>query len=488
MTSGGSSELRRGTAVTLLGQGVGLLVSMASIVVLSRLLVPADFGVVAMVSVVSTLGVIIRDLGLSLSALRAPVLSHYQASNLFWANAALSLVASAAVAFSGPLLANIYHDPRVVAITPVMALSTLLGGLQAQVQVQLARSQRFGTLAAIDVTANVIALVAAIVAALAGLSYWALVIQNVVAIGVMAVLKFLLARWIPSAPRRGHGTKPLLISGLDYSATTVVNFFSDSAPAFMIGVNMDATDVGLYGRADQLIRMPLKLVTPLVNVTVPGLNAARNAGERIEESLVRIQSTVGFTFAVILVPVAAASPTLFSLILGSDWRAAAPVSRALTLGGIALALGQVNYWAFLLLGQSRDLLKYNLVVKPMTVGCIVAGSFLSLFATAGAISVAALFSWLIGVVWLARTTGIESRAFLLSGLRTLGAAAVALVAGSAASFLAPDINVLQVLIPFSVALLVYLGILSAFPAGRSEIRSFIGLLGRFLTKRGQRRG
>lgn len=137
MSSSVLAEGARGGRVTIIGQLGKALVQLVSVVLLSRLLSPDDFGLIAMVTVVVALGDLLRDFGLSTSGLQARKLSDVQASNLFWANTLLGFMAAGLMALITPVLVLIYDEHRLWAIAPVLAVSLLLNGLQSQLQVKL---------------------------------------------------------------------------------------------------------------------------------------------------------------------------------------------------------------------------------------------------------------------------------------------------------------------------------------------------------------
>lgn len=470
---GNMRGLRGGSAVTIAGQMANILISLASVVILARLLDPTDFGLVAMVGVVSTLGTILRDLGLSVATLKAPTLSNQLASNAFWLNVTMSGMATALIAASGTLLATIYQEPRLVTITPFLAFTTLLGGLQAQIQVQLSRAKRFGAQALISVSSAFVGLCVAIACALLGFGYWSLVAQTLTVSFIELILKAMVARWRPLRPRRAEGSGELMKSGFELTGTTVVNYFADNAATFSVGVNMNAADVGIFGKADQLIRMPLKLVIPLVRVVLPTLNETRSKGGDIEKALLRVQGMVGVAFAMLIVPLAASAPALFPFVLGSEWEASGHAAVFLAVGGIALALGQVNYWAFLLEAGSRRLLQFNLVAKPLSAVVIVAGSFFSVNATAVGSSIGLSLIWVLGVLWLKRSCGFGGRTYLVNGAVTLGSAACGILAGTLTTTLVQGNLALEILVPMCVSLAVMLGVCSLSPTGRRELRDIM---------------
>lgn len=185
----------RGGGITLIGQAIRMAVQLASVAILSRLLSPHDFGLIAMVTVFMTLADLLRDFGMPSAALQAKDLSHQQASNMFWASTALGALSCGILVACTPLIVMLYDEPRLGRVVPALALTTLISGVQAQIQVQLARGLRFTILAVSSVLAPTVGLVVAIISALNGLGYWALVLQN--------------PRWPPCSPPSSRRERPV---------------------------------------------------------------------------------------------------------------------------------------------------------------------------------------------------------------------------------------------------------------------------------------
>jgi PST family polysaccharide transporter len=165
----------RGGVLTLTSQGAQFVMQSVSTVVLARLLTPADFGLVAMVVAITGLGQAFADLGLSEATIQHPDINHDQVSNLFWVNVAIGLGLTILTASLGPLLAWFYHEPRLRAITYVVSVTFLIGGLRVQHDALLQRNMRFLALAIRDISAYAVAVPVAIVLALRGAGYWAIV-------------------------------------------------------------------------------------------------------------------------------------------------------------------------------------------------------------------------------------------------------------------------------------------------------------------------
>src|SRR6266850_2987771 len=122
----------RGALVSTFARATTFLLRIGSMVVLARLLVPADFGLVGMVTACTGFLGLFGDLGLSIVAVQRTSISREQNSTLFWINLAVGGTLAAVCAALAPILTNFYHEPRLFWLTVVNGAGFLLGGAAAQ--------------------------------------------------------------------------------------------------------------------------------------------------------------------------------------------------------------------------------------------------------------------------------------------------------------------------------------------------------------------
>ena len=184
--------------VALSGQWGRYGLQLLALVVFSRLLSPADFGLVAMVTGVIGVAYVIGDFGLSLAALQATQLTAHQKTNLFWCNSGIGLVVAALMCVVAHPLAEFYGDARVAAITVALATVFLVNGIAVQFRTELNRELRFGVIATADLFGQAAGFTIALVGVLVGWwSYWALVAMQVIAAVITSTIIMARARWWP---------------------------------------------------------------------------------------------------------------------------------------------------------------------------------------------------------------------------------------------------------------------------------------------------
>ena len=166
-------------AVTGAAQGAQFLLNLAYIMVLARLLVPQDFGLVAMVTTVTGFLRIFQDAGLSTATVQRQEITHAQVSNLFWVNVGRGRCHYSVRGRLAPVIAWFYHEPRLIGITLVLSITFLLASSTVQHVALLNRQMRFGVIAVIDVISMLAGYLTGIGMALWKYGYWSLVVANV---------------------------------------------------------------------------------------------------------------------------------------------------------------------------------------------------------------------------------------------------------------------------------------------------------------------
>ena len=145
----------RGAAATLSAAALSLPLRMVSTIVLARMLMPADFGVVAMVTTFSLLLQSFGTSGFSEAVIQRKEMNRYLASNLFWVTNAIGLILTLGFAASGPLLAHFFRNPLVTRVTIGISIAIFFGGAATIHLALLRRAMRFASVSANEMIALV---------------------------------------------------------------------------------------------------------------------------------------------------------------------------------------------------------------------------------------------------------------------------------------------------------------------------------------------
>jgi O-antigen/teichoic acid export membrane protein len=364
----------RGGLVTLTSQGTQFLMQTVSTVVLARLLVPAEFGMVAMVTAITGLASAFADLGLSEATIQRKEITHDQVSALFWINVAVGLGLMLVTAALAPVLSRFYREPRLVDITLLLSVTFLIGGLRVQPDALLKRQMRFSSLAIRDVASYALAVPIAIAMALRGAGYWALVALPLMLNLTQMALSWLMVKWRPGLPRRDANVGSMVVFGGNVAASYLIFNLNRNADNVLIGWYWGAAPLGLYSRAYNLLMLPVRqLSAPAASVAVPAFSKLQGDPERFARYYLRATSLIMWISAPLFGFLFVAAEPVIILILGARWREAVPVFQILVISALGQMLLESTVWLLVSRGQSQRLLKLLLIISPVIVASFVIG-------------------------------------------------------------------------------------------------------------------
>src|SRR5271157_460303 len=388
----------RGGLLTLTSQGTTFVVQSVATVVLARLLMPADFGLVAMVTAITGLGQAFSDLGLSEATIQREEISHEQVSTLFWINVAIGLGLMLITMGLAPVLVWFYHEPRLKNLTIVLSLTFLIGGLKVQHNALLQRQMRFASMAIRDLVAYALTVATVIVMALRGAGYWALVAFPLTFNSTIVALTWLMVRWVPGLPRRGAKVGSLVAFGGNVAGSYLINYLNRNMDNVLIGWYWGASPLGFYSRAWNLLLRPVnQLNAPLSTILVPSLSRLQNDPERFARYYLRVANLLMWIVAPLFGFLFVGAEPVIILVLGNKWRAVAPVFQFLSI----TALGQVLYgptmWLFVCRGQSGRMMKLLLILTPIVIVSYAIGLPFGIkgVALSGSLVFIAIFPWIL---------------------------------------------------------------------------------------------
>jgi len=420
----------RGGLVAVFGQGLALVLQTGTAMVLARLLSPEDFGLQGMVFAVSGFLGLFTEAGLGVASVQRQALTHEQTSTLFWINVAVGVLLATAAAAMAPVLVIFFKEPRLLAITIASAAAFLFNGLAVQHRALLNRSMRFVTVAKVDLLAFAISAGIGVSMAALGCGYWALV-GMAIGVPMVAAAAFWIAMpWRPGRPRRGTGVRSLLQVGGTVTLQSLVVYLAYNMEKILLGRFWGAEALGLYGRAYQLVNMPMhQLHSSLGNVAFPALSRAQGDAERVRRAFLKSYSVVVSVTIPLTISFALFAEEIVGLLLGPKWMGAAAVLRLLAPTFLVVALIDPFGWFLMATGRAGRNLGISLLIAPVVVLGVVAGLRHGPPGVALGFSTAMVLL-LVPIIALAkRGTGMTARDYWNALKRPLASGALAGVAG-----------------------------------------------------------
>lgn len=474
----------RGTAMTMLGQAARFVVQTASTIILARLLAPDDYGLVAMVTAVTGLIMVFKDLGLSTATVQKGQVNHEQISTLFWINVGISIIAMLVTAALAPAIAWFYDEPRLIWIGLALSTSFLFVGLSVQHQALLRRQMRFAAIVTRDTAAMLIGAGLAIVLAWKGAVYWALVAMQVGTAASGTIMLWLVCKWRPGWPVRRAGIRSMLHFGLDITGFQVVNYFARNADKILLGRFHGPSVTGLYSRAYSLFMLPIRQIrAPLTAVAVPALSHLQNEPIRYARYYYKLVSVLAFLTMPLAGFLFVCSESIIRLLLGEKWMDANVIFKILAAAGFIQAVETTWGLTIISLGLGRRYLKIGILRSVFFVLAFAVGVPWGACGVAIAYVIAEYLIMVPSLWYSFRKTHVSVPGFFKAILRP----AVTSLIATAIMFLAfkfllanqPDIIVVGGC--FGIGVLAYLLALVLMPGGKrilSEYAAYTFLLAR----------
>ncbi|NTZ42133.1 lipopolysaccharide biosynthesis protein [Altererythrobacter sp. SALINAS58] len=371
------------SAVNILSTALGFV----STLVLARLLVPEDFGIVAIAVSIAGIAETLTHLSLSQALLQNKNPEEHHFDTAWTLGLARSvLIGLAFVAVSEPL-AQLYGDARLTPVILVLAMSTALGGLASPRTVVFERNLVFWHRFVLDTISRIIGFAVSLTIALVYESYWALVLGVISSQISRVALSYVLAPYVPKLGLKG--CKALISFSGWMTAAGWIGALNSKSDALILGAFVSPTLLGFYSMGERVVAMTSSgLIQPVGQLLFPAFSRIQDDRKRLNDAYLRSQALI----CMLAFPAGAglswlADPAI-TLALGEKWSAAIPIVQVFAITSALLTIQHSQPLA-MALGQTKAVfarhLRIFLVRMPLYLGGILMGEATAVGALMGAV-------------------------------------------------------------------------------------------------------
>ena len=346
--------------------------SVVTTIALARLLLPSDFGIVALGTLAMTLMSLFSGMGLGSALVLRQDLDRRAQGTVFTLLLVSAAAAAVLLAALSPLIAKVFDEPRLTSVLIAMAGVVVLGGVcwfyESVLQRELEFRKRFLTQLARTIAYAAVTLSLAAL----GAGVWSLVAGQLAQFAAYALALFVVAPY-RVRPRFNRSTaREAVATGGGFMLQGGAAFLQQNADYLAIGRTLGTSELGLYSMAYQQAELPaLAIADPMATVTFPAFARMRERGEDILPaflSSLRLVTLAGAPFAVIL---SAAAEPLTEALLGDRWLPMVGALAVLGVRGIVRPLETTFGWLLNSIGKANLLALVSLGSLPP----LVAGVF-----------------------------------------------------------------------------------------------------------------
>ena len=341
-------------------QGVTFVVSL----VLARILGPEVYGVLALVTVFTTILQVFVDSGLGTALIQKKDADDLDFSSVFFFNLGFSLLLYLLMFFAAPWIAAFYRMPTLRPVVRVLSLAIVISAVKNVQQAYVSRNMLFRKFFFSTLGGTLAAAVIGIGMAILGFGVWALVAQYLVNAAIDTLILWLTVHWRPQRRFSFSRLKELLSFGWKLLGESLFNTFYANVRSLVIGKLYSPSELAFYNKAFQLPQMlAFNVDTSLDSVLLPTMSQRQEDHSEVLR-LTRLFIQVGtYIMMPAMLGLALCAVPAIRLLLGSKWLPSAPFMQLFCVSYAFYTMATANYNAYKALGRSDLFLRVSMISK-----------------------------------------------------------------------------------------------------------------------------
>lgn len=341
-------------------QGVNLIVS----IVLARILMPEDYGIVALVTIFITISNVFIESGLPTALIQKKDADDLDFSSVFYFNIMISIVLYLIIFIASPLIAKFYNNMQLIPVLRVLSISVLIAGVKSVQHAYVSRKMIFKKFFISTSIGTIGSAIVGVWMAYNGYGVWALVTQQLLNTTVDTIMLWITVKWRPIFKFSFERLKNLYKYGWKMLCSGLIDAVYNELYGLAIGKIYTSEQLAYYNKANQFP----KLITVNVNgsissVMLPALSNEQDNKEKIKSMMRRTIKTSSFLLFPLMFGLAAVAEPLVKLILTDKWLPAVPLMQLLCISYALWPIHTVNLQAISAMGRSDIFLKLEIIKK-----------------------------------------------------------------------------------------------------------------------------
>lgn len=334
-------------------------------IILARILMPEDFGLIALLVVFISIGQLLMDGGMTSSLIRTVNPTQKDYSTVFITNMIVSLVVYVLVYFSAPLVGDFYEQKVLVDLLRVYASTFIIRAFIAVHLAKLTKEMDFKSQARLQIPSTLIGAFVGVSMAYNGYGVWSLVGLNLSQAIFHSLQVWIFVKWRPSFVFDWTCFKYHFNFGYKMTLSGLLNTVYLNIYTLVIGKFYSPLQTGYFNQAEKLrIFPPTQISSVIVKVTYPLLSNITNEDE-LRQTYIRFMKIVFSLIVPVMMFLIVSAEDIFLILLGEKWLPAVPYFQILSLGSIIYPIGDYNVNILKVKGKSDVFLKLEILKKAI---------------------------------------------------------------------------------------------------------------------------
>lgn len=341
-------------------------------IILARLLLPEDFGVIGMITVFISLSQSIIDSGFSNALIRERKPSQKDYSTVFYFNLLASIIMYIVLFISANGISIFFNEPRLVGMLRVLGIVVIINSFGIIQRTMLTKKIDFKRQTKISFISSIISGIFAIILAYLGFGVWSLVFQNLVMQLIQSILLILMNKWKPSLVFSIKSFRKLFSFGWRILVSGLIDTLYNNLYYLIIGKAFSSNDLGYYTNAQKFRDTATQSLTSSIQkVSYPVLSDINDDEEKLKYGFKKIIRNSAFVIFPIMMGLIAVANPLINLIFGEKWSNSIVYFQVLCLSGMLFPLHSINLNILQVKGRSDLFLRLEIIKKLIGLALVV---------------------------------------------------------------------------------------------------------------------
>lgn len=349
-------------------KGISMIVS----IILARILLPSDYGVISLTQIFLNLSDILIDGGFSTSLIRKKEVDDEDYSSVLIVSFSIAAILYVIFFASAPFVANYYSEPLFSPVLRVLGLTLFIQAFTSTREAIVNRNMQFKVLCFCNITGSTISGIIGIALAYLGFGVWSLVVQRLLQTALVTGLLLLKVRFRIKWSFNVKKIKEILKFSIGVVSASLVYFVGNNMYSAVIGKQFSVTDLGYYGKGVQLPeQISLYTFSGISSALLPTISSSQNDIHRVKHVIRKVTAFTAFIIFPLMMGLALASNELIIILFTNKWLPAAPVMIGYCIYYSGMPFTLINSQVYYALGHSFTKLKVEVIrIIMMAIGLI----------------------------------------------------------------------------------------------------------------------
>ena len=366
-----ASKARSGIRGTFLSQSIRMIFSLVSLPIIARQLTPLDYGIFALLLLLTIFLDSLRDFGITIAVMGTKNFDEKARSNVFWISSIGGIAVFVTGFLTGDLILKIFNLEDYGLELKCLLLVLLFNGISSTYILNLRRTLNFNRVISMEIISTSISAIVGITLALNGLGIWALLLQSLTLSSFNLILSILYSDWKPISPSKNSGLKSLYTNGSYFFAIQHVDLFPQQFPTLILGKSGSFIDAGNFDRGRNIQNLFHNYISiPIRQVGIPIVRARYHSEGKLEDSIQKVHLLTLHILLPVYVLSFCQAELIVQILYGDKYTAVVPIFRVLMIAAMIQVSDYIRLWVSIILNQGKNALKRSIVSFFIYVSCI----------------------------------------------------------------------------------------------------------------------